>query len=83
MKDYTISTLQTYREEVFQPTIAKYQGRLANTAGDSYLIEFPSASNAVQFAQEVQHEISSRNSASPDHLKVVYRIGLKSWRCCV
>ena len=75
-EDHTITTLQFYRTEVFQPLISKHQGRLANTAGDSYLIEFPSATNAVQFALQVQRDISIRNEAVPDNLRIVYRLGI-------
>ena len=39
--------------------IAEYGGRIANTAGDSVLAEFPSAVDAVQCAIAVQEALAS------------------------
>ena len=37
------------RAKVLDPLLDKHRGRVANTAGDSLLIEFPSAVEAVRF----------------------------------
>lgn len=41
--------LRAHRSELIDPMIAEYRGRIANTAGDSILIEFPSVAEAVRF----------------------------------
>jgi class 3 adenylate cyclase len=35
----TLTALRTHRAELIDPKIAEYGGRIANTAGDSILIE--------------------------------------------
>ena len=41
---------------------SKYEGRLFNTGGDSFLAEFPSAVFDVECAVEFQNAIKERNS---------------------
>jgi class 3 adenylate cyclase len=38
----TLAALRAHRSELIDPMIAEHRGRIANTAGDSILIEFPS-----------------------------------------
>ncbi|NOD62826.1 adenylate/guanylate cyclase domain-containing protein [Ruegeria sp. HKCCD6109] len=72
----TIDKLREIRSQVIEPLISGYTGRIANTAGDSFLIEFHSAVDAVRAAVEIQSELSKRNSEiEPDHA-IVFRIGL-------
>lgn len=54
--------IKALRAEVIDPKIAQFRGRLVNTAGDSLLIEFPSAVDALQFAVETQERITARNT---------------------
>src|SRR6187549_1818135 len=42
---------------ILDSAIARHRGRIANTAGDSVLAEFPSAVNAVQCAVEAQQAL--------------------------
>jgi adenylate cyclase len=57
-----IGTLQalTAHREVMDRLIAEHSGRIANTAGDSVLAEFPSAVDAVQCALQVQKALEHR-----------------------
>ncbi len=65
-----------YRTELIDPLIARHQGRIANTAGDSLLIEFDSAVEALRCAIAIQEGMRSRNSnISPDE-RIEYRIGI-------
>ena len=72
----TIATLRGHRADVFDPKIAQYHGRIANTAGDSLLIEFPSAVDALRCAIEVQAEIAARNQEIPQDRRLEFRIGI-------
>ena len=47
-----------------------------NTAGDSVLIEFSSAVNAVEFAVDFQNKIEQRNQSSETITKLEFRIGI-------
>ena len=67
----TMRSLVAHRE-VMDRLIAEHGGRIANTAGDSVLAEFPSAVDAVQCAIEVQHRLIPDLSNS----KLMLRIGV-------
>ena len=56
--------------------IAEHGGRIANTAGDSVLAEFPSAVDAVQCAVDVQHALSQANQDLPEEPTLRFRIGV-------
>jgi Adenylate and Guanylate cyclase catalytic domain len=57
----TLTKLDACRA-VIDPLISTYKGRLFNTGGDSVLIEFASAVDAVRFATEMQHRIQKLNN---------------------
>ena len=44
----TLRGLRAHRAELIDPLIEQHGGRIANTAGDSLLLEFPSAVDAVR-----------------------------------
>ena len=54
----TLRTLTAHRE-IMDRLIAEHGGRIANTAGDSVLAEFPSAVDAVQCAVAVQEALAA------------------------
>lgn len=56
---------------VFQQFIERHHGRIANTAGDGLIAEFPSVVEAVQCAIEVQRELSA-----DAHNGLRFRIGV-------
>jgi hypothetical protein len=57
----TLAKLDACRA-VIDPLIGTYKGRLFNTGGDSVLIEFASAVDAVRFGTEMQHRIQKLNN---------------------
>jgi adenylate cyclase len=54
----TLRTLTAHRE-IMDRLIAEHGGRIANTAGDSVLAEFPSTVDAVRCATPMQGELAS------------------------
>lgn len=54
----TLSALRAARS-VFSRFIERHHGRIANTAGDGLIAEFPSVVEAVQCAIEVQRELAA------------------------
>lgn len=71
----TLRALEAHRE-VMDRLITKHGGRIANTAGDSVLAEFPSAIDAVQCAIRVQEELASLDQDSPEERRLQFRIGV-------
>jgi adenylate cyclase len=51
----TLAAQRSHRTELIEPNIAEHHGRIANTAGDSFLLEFPSAVEAVRCSIAVQN----------------------------
>src|SRR5215212_3252953 len=56
--------------------IGEHGGRIANTAGDSVLAEFPSAVDAVQCAVAVQEKLAERSAGEPEERRLQFRIGV-------
>ncbi len=71
----TLRTLTAHRE-IMDRYIGEHGGRIANTAGDSVLAEFPSVVEAVQAAVEVQEALRSANETLPEDRQVRFRIGV-------
>jgi len=71
----TVNKLDTSRA-VFRDHTAAHGGRIVDTAGDSVLAVFPSATGAVQAALAIQEELGKRNSALPDEQRMHFRVGV-------
>jgi TolB-like protein/class 3 adenylate cyclase len=66
----------TERRAILDRLIGDHRGRIANTAGDSVLVEFGSAVDAVRCAVEAQAALAEVNSRlSPDR-RISFRIGV-------
>jgi class 3 adenylate cyclase len=72
----TLAALKAHREELFEPKLAQYHGRIVKLMGDGVLAEFPSAVEAVQCAIEIQHAMGERNAGTPEDQQIVYRVGI-------
>jgi len=66
----TLGALRAARN-VFTQSIQRHHGRIANTAGDGLIAEFPSVVEAVQCAIEVQRELAVDSEAA-----LKFRIGV-------
>ncbi|WP_247654408.1 adenylate/guanylate cyclase domain-containing protein [Microvirga sp. HBU67558] len=71
----TLKALTAHRE-VMDRLITEHGGRIANTAGDSVLAEFPSAVDAVQCAMAVQEALVQANQGTPEERRLQFRIGV-------
>jgi len=71
----TLRTLAAHRE-IMDRLITEHRGRIANTAGDSVLAEFPSVIDAVQCAVQAQQELSEANAGVPEDRRMSFRIGV-------
>ncbi|MCH8139211.1 MAG: adenylate/guanylate cyclase domain-containing protein [Proteobacteria bacterium] len=74
-EEATLKTLGAYRE-IIDGTIARHDGRIFSTAGDSVVAEFASPVEAVRAAISIQEELSVRNAGLADERKMHLRIGI-------
>lgn len=56
--------------------VARHCGRIANTAGDGIIAEFPSVVEAVRCAIEIQSELSATNADLPVERAMRLRVGV-------
>ena len=71
----TVRTLSDYREEI-GVLVRQHRGRVVDTAGDSLLAEFPTATAAVQCAIEIQGVLKARNASLSAERRMEFRIGI-------
>ena len=71
----TLQTLTRHRE-VMDRLIAQHRGRIANTAGDSVLAEFPSVVDSLKCALDVQEAVDKTNAEISEDRRVRFRIGI-------
>ncbi|WP_170573947.1 adenylate/guanylate cyclase domain-containing protein [Ruegeria atlantica] len=72
----TLARLRTHRIELIDPSIEKNRGTIIKTTGDGMLVEFPSASDAVTCAVEVQNRMLRRNADVPHEQRIQFRMGI-------
>src|SRR6267378_3506712 len=72
----TLARLREHRKLRFEPTLARYGGRLVKLTGDGALAEFPSAVDALSAAIEFQQAMAEANRDQPEDTAIVFRIGL-------
>jgi adenylate cyclase len=73
--EYTVQTLASNRQEMYR-LVEIHEGRVRDTAGDGFLVEFPSVVDAVKFSVEFQREMKGRNADLPEAKKMEFRIGV-------
>lgn len=68
--------LRAHRVGLIEPLLKDHGGRVANTAGDSLLIEFSSVVDAVRFAIAMQQGLAARGTDVPDEQRIRFRVGI-------
>src|SRR5262249_50934535 len=63
-------------DQVIEQAVAAHQGHVIETAGDGFLIEFPSVVHAVQCAQSIQSQFRAHNAEQEKAGQIHVRIGL-------
>jgi len=71
----TVRTLTEYKE-VLTRLVQVHRGRIVDTAGDGFLLEFASVVHAVQYAVELQQELKAKNAEIPEERRMEFRIGI-------
>ena len=72
----TLHELRALREELIDPKIQEYRGRIVKLMGDGLLAEFASVVDAVACSAEVQSAIAERNPGTGDTGPIVLRVGI-------
>jgi len=72
----TIQRLRAMREDVVEPQTRRFRGRIVDTAGDGWLAEFSSVTDAVQSSLAIQDAMQERNAGLPRDDRFEIRIGI-------
>ncbi|HEX6120050.1 MAG TPA: adenylate/guanylate cyclase domain-containing protein [Dongiaceae bacterium] len=72
----TLASLKARRKAVLEPLVARHKGRIFKLTGDGALVEFASAVNAVQCANDLQTAMADANSGVQVDSRIVLRIGV-------
>jgi adenylate cyclase len=63
-------------KSIVRPALSRHGGREVKTLGDGFLVEFPSALDAVRCAYDIQREVRSFNASTPEPRRIHLRIGI-------
>lgn len=72
----TVAAVKWAQTQVWEPAIQRGGGRLINTAGDAFLVEFESTRRAVGCAMEIQADLAWRQRELPAERRLTFRIGV-------
>jgi len=72
----TINTWWSYRQDIIDPIIKEYSGRIVKLTGDGFLAEFISATNAVLAAYAIQKSIEPRVIDIAEEKRMRFRMGV-------
>jgi adenylate cyclase len=73
-----LAALWDCRRQVIDPRIETSGGRLVKNTGDGVLVEFTSATDAVNCAVDIQRELVVNNEALPESDRLAFRIGISA-----
>src|SRR5688572_24810705 len=71
----TLRTLEAYRRTL-SDLISEHAGRIFGSAGDSLIVEFSSAVQAVRAAVAIQRSLDRHNADLPHDRRMEFRIGI-------
>jgi class 3 adenylate cyclase len=72
----TVAAVKWAQTTVWEPSIQRCTGRLINTAGDAFLVEFDTTEQAVRCALEIQADLAWRQRDLPAERRLLFRIGI-------
>ncbi|MBL8675169.1 MAG: hypothetical protein JNL07_09800 [Rhodospirillales bacterium] len=72
----TLSAVAGIYVNVVKPAVSRHGGRVVKTAGDSALMEFESAVDAVRCAVEIQEGVTAGGAGVPAERRVALRVGI-------
>ncbi len=72
----TLHRLNVVREQVLEPVITEYRGRIVKLMGDGLLVEFASVVDAVNCAVAWQETVTKHESGGDNDAPLQFRIGI-------
>jgi len=75
-EERTLDALKQHRQDFFDPTIARFHGRIFKVMGDGFLVVFNSVLHAARCAVEIQRGMPARNAGIPEDRQIKFRIGI-------
>src|SRR5229473_8100234 len=69
-------TLLEEHRKLLRPVFVRHEGLEVKTIGDGFLVEFPSALEAVRCALEIQQLMYRRNQSVPSERKILLRVAV-------
>jgi len=64
------------QRKLIRPILSKHNGREVKTMGDAFLVEFPSAVDAVRCAYDIQRTVREFNLSLAPDMRIYLRIGV-------
>ena len=74
-EELALTLLEDHRQ-LLRPVFARHGGREVKTVGDGFLVEFPSALEAVRCALEIQQLMHRRNQGVTSEKKILLRVAV-------
>lgn len=75
-EDATMDAWWACRNDIIDPKIDYFRGRIVKHTGDGFLAEFPSTIDAMNCAIEMQTGLEKRNKSAPKENRILFRMGL-------
>ena len=72
----TLARLKAMLQDIVNPKVAAFAGRIVKLMGDGVLVEFASAVDAVSCAIDIQKAVRDHNDGVPDDSLIQFRIGI-------
>src|ERR1700752_1175372 len=72
----THERLKAHLMQLVEPKITEHRGRIVKNTGDGFLAEFASVVDAVRCAFEMQRGMIEHEPATPEDLRIRFRIGV-------
>jgi len=72
----TVAAVKWAQTQVWEPAIQRGTGRLINTAGDAFLVEFDATPQAIACAMEIQADLAWRQRELPAERRLMFRLGI-------
>lgn len=72
----TVAHSNALRQQLVEPTIAEYRGRVVGLTDDRMLVEFVSAVDAVECAVAIQKGVAEREADVAEACRMQYRLGV-------
>jgi class 3 adenylate cyclase len=75
-EERVLARLRALRSDLFDPTIARHQGRVVKRTGDGLVVEFRSIVDAVRCAIEIQGAMAVSNAGVLPDQRIELRVGI-------